>query len=357
MNGSPDVNVQVVVLGAGPAGLCAACACRERGLSHLLLDRRGLSQSFFEYPHALRFFSPPDEMEIGGVPLPVAGGEKPNREQYLAYLRAVVRAREVELATWESVQSFAQEDDGTFTLRTCLEPDAGAGRTIRARAVILAIGVWSEPVVLGVPGSDGPNVLSELLEPTPFCGHEVLVVGGGNSAVGAALSLMEARARVALSMRRPPKDYRSGLRPFVKRNLDFAVAEGKIALRAETILSEVRATSAILQPVRYTGTEDLWEGTMDDYEPAGERFEVPCRFVFALLGRRADRPFLAQVMGLALRPDGRPEIDPDTWETPIPNVFLAGSLADRSIDIVIKAREQVAGVVATIASRVRDESV
>lgn len=345
--------VDVAILGAGPAGLCGACACIEHGLSHVVLDRRGLAQSFFEYPHALRFFSPPDEMEIGGVPLPVAGGEKPNREQYLAYFRAVVRARQLKLCTWESVQSFTREADGSFVLHTRLEPDAGAGRTVRARAVIVATGMWHEPVTLGVPGADGPNVLSEFIEPTPFCGHDVLVIGGGNSAVGAALSLMEARARVALSMRRPPKDYRSGLRPFVKRDLDFAVNEGKVDLRAGTVLAEIRPSAALLQPVRYTGTEDLWEGTVADYEPAGDPFEVPCRFVFALLGHRADTRFLAQTIGLPLRPDGRPEVDLETWETPLRNVFLAGSLADRSIDIVLRTRTQVAEVVETLAARLK----
>jgi thioredoxin reductase (NADPH) len=327
----------------------------DRGLSYVLLDRRGLGHSFHEYPHALRFFSPPDEMEVGGVPLAVSGGEKPTREHYLAYLRAVVRARDIELSTWESVQSFEQEPDGAFTLRTRLEPDAGEGRVIRAQAVILATGVWEQPVRLGVPGDDGPNVYSEFLEPTPFCGHDVLVVGGGNSGAGAALSLMEARANVTLSMRRPPKSYRSGLRPFVKRDLDFAVDEGRIDLRPETVVREIRPTCALLQPVRYTGTEDLWEGTMAEYEPAGEPVEVPCRFVFALLGHRPDSAFFRDVLGLPLRPDGRPKVDIQTWETPAPGVFLAGSLADRRIDIVLKAREQVAHVVDTISGRLTAE--
>jgi thioredoxin reductase len=182
----------------------------------------------------------------------------------------------------------------------------------------------------------------------------VLVVGGGNSAVGAALSLIEARAQVTLSMRRPPKDYRSGLRPFVKRDLDFAVDEGKIDLRAETVVAAVTPLCASLQPVRYTGAEDLSEGTMADYESAGEPFAVPCRFVFALLGHRPDRDFLGGVLGLPLRPDGRPEADRATWETAIPNVFLVGSLADRKIDIVLRAREQAAEVVSTLATRLKE---
>ena len=341
----------VVIVGAGPAGLAAACACQELGLGYVLLDRQGLAQSFHEYPHTLRFFSPPDEMEIGGVPLPVAGGEKPTRAQFLAYLRAVVRSRGVALSTWESVRSFQREEDGSLVLETRLEPDAGPGRRVRARALVLATGVWDTPIRLGVPGDTRPNVFSEFLGPTPFCGHNVLVVGGGNSAVGAALTLMEARARATLSMRRPPKDYRSGLRPFVRRDLGFAVDEGKLDLRAETVVTGVGPRSATLQPVRYTGTEDLSEGTMADYETVGAPYDVSCRFVFALLGHRPDATFLRDVMELRLAPDGRPEVDTQTWETPIPNVFLAGSLADRSLDIVLRIREQPAAVIHTIAER------
>jgi len=351
MQPKSDRDVDVAVLGAGPAGLCAACCCQDQGLSYALLDRAGLAQSFFEYPHALRFFSPPDEMEIGGVPLPVAGGEKPTREQYLAYLRGVIRARDLHLATWESVRAFDREPDGAFVLRTHLEPDIAPGRTVRARAVVLAIGVWSYPVPAHISGSDQAHVLSEFLEPTRYCGQDVLVVGGGNSAVGAALSLMEARANVTLSMRRPPKDYRSGLRPFVKRDLDFAVEEGKIDLKAETVVTEIGPLFTKLHPVRYTGTEDLWEGTMDDYEFVGEPFTVPGRFVFTLFGHLPDTCFLTEVMGLPLRPDGRPEADMKTWETPIRNVFVAGSLADRTIDVVIKSRQQVSEVITRIRKR------
>lgn len=346
-----EQRTDVAIIGAGPAGLAAACACQDRGLSYVLLDRRGLAQSFHEYPHTLRFFSPPDEMEIGGVPLAVAGGEKPTRDHFLAYLRAVVRTRGICLSTWESVTSFRREADDSFRLETRLEPDAGPGRRLRARAVVVATGVWDRPHRLGAPGDGGPNVFPEFLEPTPFCGHDVLVVGGGNSAVGAALTLMEARARVTLSMRRPPKDYRSGLRPFVRRDLGFAVDEGKIDLRAETVVTRIGPRSATLQPVRYTGTEDLSEGTMKDYEATGDPCDVHCRFVFALLGHRPDAVFLRDVIGLPLAPDGRPEVDKGTWETPIPNVFLAGSLADRSIDIVLRIREQPVAVVRMIAER------
>lgn len=341
----------VAILGAGPAGLVAACECARLGLSCLVLDRGGLAQSFTEYPRALRFFSPAIEMEIDGVPLSVAGGEKPTLQTYLSYLRGVARARSIPLATWEEVTGFEKQPDGTFQLNTRRRPNAEPGRLVHARFVVLAIGIWSEPNRLPCTGFDAPHVFSEFYEPTSFYGHPVLVVGGGNSAVGAALSLMEAGANVSLSMRRPPKDYRSGLRPYVRRDLGFAVDEQKVRLFDETIVAEIAAQSAVLQPVRYVGEEDLSEGSASDYESVGSSFRVPCRFVFSLIGHRPDTIFLARTLGLDLQPDGRPVCDSHSWETQCAGVFAAGSLADPGIDIVLRLREQAKSVVQTIAEK------
>jgi thioredoxin reductase (NADPH) len=318
------------------------------------MDRAGLAQSFTEYPSNLLFFSPPADMEIAGVPLPVAGGLKPTRETYLAYLRGVARMRQIRLATWESITEFHCGDGGDFLVRTGREPNRVGGRTIRARAIVLAVGVWAEPFSLAVPGCDLPHVYSELHDPTPYFGQPVLVVGGGNSGVGGALTLAEAGAQVALSMRRPPLDYRSGLRPYVRRNLGFAVEEGDVTLLAGTVVQEIRAEEAVLRRAVYTGDEELSEGTMLDYDLVGEPFPVPARFVFSLIGHMPDQTFLADVLGLRLRLNGRPECDTSTWETPIPNVFLAGSLADPSIDVVAGLRRQAVAVVETIAARRHD---
>jgi thioredoxin reductase (NADPH) len=347
-------SVDVLIVGAGPAGLAAGCHCQDCGLSCLVMDRAGLAQSFTEYPDTLRFFSPPDEMEIAGVPLPVAGGEKPTRDTYLAYLRSVVRFRKLPLATWESVVEVVREADG-FQVRTRLEPDAGQGRVMHCRRIVAATGLWHEPVRLPAPGYERPNVFAEFHEPTAFFDQDVLVIGGGNSAVGAALSLAEARARVTLSMRRPPRNYRSGLRPFVKRDLAFAVDEGRVTLHAQTVVTTIGGLCSTLQPVRYTGSEDLSEGTAADYEPMGEPFDVPARFVFCLLGHRPDTVFLRGVLGLDLRPDGRPVCDPGTWETSVPGVFVAGSLADHSIDIVLGLRRQAVAAVDSIAQQLEPE--
>lgn len=349
-NGKP-IDVDVAILGAGPAGLAAACECSRLELSHRVIDREGLAQSFHEYPHNILFFSPPHEMEIADVPLPVAGGLKPTRETYLAYLRGVARGQQGNLLTWHAVERLIEGEPG-YSLHTAIRPVADQGPVINCRAIVVATGLWHEPVRLDVPGSDLPHVVSEFVEPTPYFGQQVLVIGGGNSAVGAALCLAEAGAHVTLSMRRPPKNYRCGLRPFVKRDLSFAVEEGRVRLMANTVVRKILTRTAVLETAKYTGTEDLSEGTMADYEGTGKTTEVAARFVFALIGHRPDTAFLAHTLGLKLQPTGRPEVDTRTWETSRPNIFVAGSLADPSIDIVLRLREQAKQVVATIAERI-----
>ena len=117
------------------------------------------------------------------------------------------------------------------------------------------------------------------------------------------------------------------------------------------MVTEIRPSSALLRPVTYTGGEDLSEGAADDYQFSGDEFEVPCRFVFSLIGHRPDTDFLGKVMGLELQQDGRPVTNRDTWETSTGGIFVAGSLADPGIDVVLGLREQAARVVETIRNR------
>jgi thioredoxin reductase (NADPH) len=333
----------ILILGAGPAGIHAACIAQDLGLSHRIIDRRGLAHSFVEYPQCMRFFSPPDEMEVGGVPFPIRGGEKPSREDILPYFRAVAAYRRLILSLWERILEVRREGDH-FHLTTQTEPDEDQTREYRGRFLVLALGVWDVPVCLPCPGAELPHVRSRFHEPTEYFGQDVLVVGGGNSAVNAALMLSEAHARVTLAMRRPPVAYQSHLRPFVVRDLEFAVQDGKVALHTGVIVHRVEPQTAWLQPAEYL-TELRQTGPT-----TGDPFPIPARFVFALLGQRADTTLLER-MGLCLEADGRPTRDPETFETTIPGVYVAGSLAGEKIDIILTGRVQTAGVVRRIAER------
>ncbi len=333
----------VLIFGAGPSGLHAACTAQDLGLSHRIIDRRGLAHSFVEYPQTLRFFSPPDEMEVGGVPLPMRGGDKPTREDILPYFRAVAHSRRLNLSLWEQIIDVHREGD-LFVAHTLREPNGVGRRTYRGRTIVLASGVWDEPNRLTCPGAEFPHVHSRFHEPTEYFGQDVLVVGGGNSAVYAALALSEARANVIFAMRRPPVAYQSHLRPFVVRDLQFAVDDKKVDLRTGVIVSAIEPERAWLQPIEYDAAHEYGG------HPCGDAYPVPARFVFALLGQRATGAFLHS-LGLCLEPDGRPTHDPETYETNVPGIYVTGSLAGSKIDIILTGRQQTAAVVQYIASR------
>jgi thioredoxin reductase (NADPH) len=341
-----DMVIDVLIVGAGPAGLHAACTAQDLGLSHRIIDRRGLVHSFVEYPQSLRFFSPPDEMAIGGVPFPMRGGEKPAREDILPYFRAVAAYRKLALSLWERITDVRREEN-LFVVHTVTEPNRDRAETYRARAIVLASGVLDVPVCLTCPGADLQHVHARFHEPTEFFGLDVLVVGGGNSAVHAALALSEAHAHVTYAMRRPPIAFQSHLRPFVVRDLEFAVKEKKLMLHAGVKVARIESETTWLQPAEYISRE--MEG-----QPTGEQYPVSARFVFALLGQRSDTT-LFQLLGLCIEPDGRPARDAETFETNIPNVYVAGSLAGDKIDIILTGREQAGGVVRRIAERMRRE--
>lgn len=342
---SPDAVTDILIVGAGPAGLHAASTAQDLGLSHRIIDRRGLAHSFVEYPQTLRFFSPPDEMEVGGVPFPMRGGDKPMREDILPYFRAVASYRKLHLSLWERITAIHRE--GTvFRIETVAVPNGDQPRTYYGRSIVLASGVWDVPVCLPCPGAEMPHVFSRFHEPTEFFGMDVLVAGGGNSAVNAALMLSEARARVTFAMRRPPVAYQSHLRPFVVRDLEFAVQEKKLTLYTGVIVARVESQTAWLQTAEYDPLHP------QGGKPVGEPFPVPARFVFALLGQRPDTS-LSQQLGLCVEADGRPVRDPETYETTEPGVYVAGSLAGQKIDIILTGREQAAGVVRRIAENLR----
>ena len=338
--------VDVLIVGAGPAGLHAACIAQEMGLTYRVIDRRGLAHSFVEYPQTLRFFSPPDEMEIGGVPLPMRGGDKPTREDILPYFRAVAASRKLNLSLWERITEIRRVPEG-FVLTTLREPNGDVVHIYRGRTIVMAAGVWDIPYRLPCPGAELPHVYSRFHEPTEFFGMDVLVVGGGNSAVHAALALAEARANVTFAMRRPPVAYQSHLRPFVVRDLEFAVEENRLTLQTGVIVSRIEPDTAWLQPAEYDPLQAA--GGL----PTGEPYPIPARFVFAMLGQYGDPGFFESI-GLCLEPDGRPIRDPETYETQIPGLYLVGSLAGQKIDIIIRSRVQTEEVVRRIAERLKN---
>jgi len=328
--------LDLLIIGAGPAGLAASCAAQDARLSHVVVEREGPVQSLVEHPQQIRYFSPADELAIGGVPFFMAGGHRPTREDALAYYRAVAGSRHLPLATWEEVTDVRRDaPDVPFTVRS-VRRSAADGEVIerQARFLVVCTGTFPNPRRLRVPGADLPNVLVRLDDPTPFFGRDVLVVGGGNSAATGAMTLAEAGARVTLAMRRPPVDFQNYLRPFIVRDLKIMADEKRLTLRTGVQVAAITPTSVELACV--------------PGEEGGRCETLPNDFVFALIGHTADRPLFTH-LGVPLAEDGLPNYDEKTSESCVPGLYLAGSLS--RANIILESRQRAVEIVTQVAAR------
>ena len=193
----------VIIVGAGPSGLAAAIACERRGLDYEVIERGVLVNSIFNFPPHMVFFTTPELLEIGGMPL-VSPFDKPTRLEALRYYRRVVEACRLKVSLRQPVLSVQQRGEGAPAVLEVRSATHGGGERVQwARAAILAVGYYDQPNLLGVPGEDLPHVQHHYKEAHPYYAQRVVVVGGANSAAEAALDLYRSGAKVTIVHRQP----------------------------------------------------------------------------------------------------------------------------------------------------------
>jgi thioredoxin reductase (NADPH) len=299
----------VVVVGAGPIGLACAISARRRGLDPLVIDAGALTNSIVHYPVGMTFFTTPDLLEIGGHPLSCAG-QKPTREEALKYYRGVARSEGLRLRTYTRLVTARAGAGGVHC-----ELETARGRdTVVCRRLVLATGYYDHPNPLGVPGEDLPHVSHRFDEAHRSFGLDVVVIGGKNSAVEAALELYRAGARVTLVYRRD--EFRPTVKYWLKPDIENRIRAGEIAARSGARVVRIDERTVTI-------------------EAAGREERLPADRVYALTGYQPDFELFRRI-GIELDPEtARPHCDPDTLETNVPGVFMAGSItAGRAISEV-----------------------
>ncbi len=294
---------QVLIVGAGPIGLACGVSARRRGLDPLLIDAGAICESIVRYPVGMTFFTTPDRLEIGNHPLTCAG-DKPTREEALMYYRGVARVEAMRVQTYTRLVRAARERDG---IACELERTIGAPRPERlvVAKLVLATGYFDHPNLLDVPGEELPHVTHYAEEAHRLAGLDVVIVGAKNSAVELALHAFRAGARVTLVHRGP--GLKETVKYWLRPDFENRVKAGAIAVRWNAT-------------VRAIGTEDV---TIDH---AGRSERLRADRVFLLTGFHPDFSLLREI-GVELAPDSmRPTFDPNTLETNVPGVYLAGSL-------------------------------
>jgi thioredoxin reductase (NADPH) len=296
----------VVIVGAGPAGLAAAIAATRNGLDHLVIEKGALVNSLLHYPTEMVFFTTPELMEIGGMPF-TSPNDKPTRLEALRYYRRITDACKLNIAFDETVRAIGGDEGspavGSFIVDS--QSARGVRRSVHARSVVIATGAYDVPNLMGVPGEDLPHVSHYYTQPHPYYRKRVVIVGGKNSAAEAALDLFRAGASVTLVHRRPALG--ESIKYWVKPDIENRIKEGAIAARFDTRVREIRPTEVVV-------------------ERHGKSEVIPADGVFLLTGYGSDNTLLrAAGVDLDLETKG-PVYDPQTFETNVPGIYVAGAM-------------------------------
>ena len=288
----------LIIVGAGPSGLSAAIAARQRDLDYQVIEQGVLVNSIYRFPPQMVFFTTPELLEIGGLPF-MSPFEKPTRAEALNYYRKVVDKYDLRIAYEEAVTAITREDE-VFAVES--KSSRGVTRVRHAKHVLLAIGYYDHPVILGIPGEDLPHVHHYYSEPHVHYRQRVVVVGGANSAAEASLEMYRAGAHVTLVHR--GTELKSTIKYWVRPDIENRIKEGSIAARFSTQVAEIRPTSIVV-----TGPDGMEE--------------LPADAVLLLTGYRADNDLMARA-GVTFGPRNAPAFNPDTFETNVPGLFVAG---------------------------------
>jgi len=289
--------LDVVIVGAGPVGLACAIEARRAGLSARVIDKGTLVNSIVGYPARMEFFSTPELIEIGGYPFPVPH-YKPSREDGIEYYRGVAAREGLDLCLYERVLDVAGAR-GSFVVRT-------DKREHQARAVVVAIGFFDLPNLMGIPGEDLPNVMHYYREPFAFVRQRVLVIGAKNSAAKAALDCYRHGAEVTLVVRQPTLS--DSIKYWIRPDLENRIKEGSIRAFFNTTVTAIHEKTVALST------------------PEGP-VELANDWVLAMTGYHPDFSFLER-LGVTFAADWcrTPIFDDTTFESARPGLYLAGTV-------------------------------
>ncbi len=289
----------IICVGAGPTGLATAIEAKRAGMHPLVIDKGCLCNSIYHYPVNMVFFTTPELLEIGDLPL-VCAAEKPTRTEALKYYRKAAERYALELRLYECVVR-VDGQDGNFTVVT--QTEKGVEEKYRSKKLAVATGYYDLPNELGVPGENLPHVSHYYTEPHEFWNQDVIVIGGKNSAAEAALDLYRNGARVTLVHRN--RELGATIKYWVRPDIENRIKAGQVKALLETRVKAFTRDKVVV-------------------ENGGGEKRLAARQVFALTGYHPDYGFM-ESLGVQLDPQSRkPDLDPKTLESNVPGVHLAG---------------------------------
>ncbi|MEP6643453.1 MAG: YpdA family putative bacillithiol disulfide reductase [Acidobacteriaceae bacterium] len=299
LDSRPESRIDVLVIGAGPTGLACGIEAQKAGFKSVIIDKGCVVNSIYNYPANMTFFTTPELLEIGDIPFSSVH-QKPTRQEALEYYRKVAEHYRLDIQQYQKVETVSGSD-GDFSVTT--SDRLGRIYDYRPRKLIVATGYYDLPNYLGIPGEDLSKVFHYYREPHPFFDHDILIIGGKNSAAISALDLWRHGARVTLVHRGPKLHHH--VKYWILPDIENRIKNGSIAAYFNTSVMEIAPGHVLLQ------------------SPGGA-VELKNDFVFALTGYHPDYDFL-RAMGIELSTDQcRPVSDPITLESNVAGIYVAG---------------------------------
>jgi thioredoxin reductase (NADPH) len=286
---------QIVIIGAGPIGIACALECKKRNWDYVIIEKGALTNSLYNYPKNMTFFSTSEKLEIDGIPF-ISNNPKPTRDEALEYYRRVATTNALHIHLYETVKSL-QKVDGHFHIKTDKQ-------FYESEKLVIASGFYDIPNLLNVSGENLPKVTHYYKEAHAYAMQNIIVVGASNSSVDAALEIWRKGGNVTMVIR----DSQIGERVkyWVRPDIINRIEEGSIKVYFNSEITEIKQTEVTIQT------------------PEGIKI-IPNDFVIALTGYRPNFKFL-EAAGVKLSNDElrKPTYNPDTMETNVKGLYLAG---------------------------------
>lgn len=289
-------NYDLIIIGGGPTGLNCAISAKKAGLEYLVLEKGLLVNSIYHFPINMTFFSTSKLLEIGDTPF-ISHTEKPTRREALEYYRRLQQSYDLKVNLYEPVARMERLADGNYHIKS-------NKAEYTAHSVIVATGFYDTPRLMNVPGEDLPKVKHYYDDAHPYIGQKVLVVGAANSACDVALETWNKGAEVTMAIRED--EIYKKVKYWIRPNIENRIKEGSITAYFKTNIKEIRPHEVVLEGP---------EGT----------FTIENDFVLAMTGYKPNYDLLNR-LGLEIPNDDDqiPVHDPETLETSLPNVYIAG---------------------------------
>lgn len=286
----------VLIVGGGPIGIACGLEAKKKGLRYVIVEKGPIVNSLFNYPINMQFFSSSERLEIAEIPF-ISKEAKPKRNEALEYYRRIVTSNNLNIRLFEKIEDVEKLSDGHFEIRS-------EKHVYHSRNVIIATGFYDIPNKIGVPGEELPKVSHYYKDPHFYASQKLVVIGASNSAIDAALETWRKGAEVTLVIRGPEVGQR--VKYWVRPDIINRIEEGSIKAYYNSNVTEIRPREVVID------------------SPEGEVI-LENDFVLALTGYKPNFAFL-QRLGIRLSDDAKkfPEYDPETMETNVPGLFLAG---------------------------------